>query len=233
MHIPKTAGSSICDMFAFTFDRFLRDAQSQPGKGQALLDGDETFFVGGHFLFAAAQDYIRREDIFSFTVLRDPIQQVISHLKWVKAYGNPPRADKRAEINPALAALAIELWNIPLDDVTRVKGVIDGPVRPLFYNLQTHYFCAHEANDVARAFSNLEQLSFYFTLEDISGATGYISRQVGHLEEQKITNTAMIDENVNLGDPEIRAGYCEMIELDIEFYERVRDASRDRFGIGP
>ncbi|MEM7428561.1 MAG: hypothetical protein AAF441_20925 [Pseudomonadota bacterium] len=233
LHVPKTAGSSICNMFAFTFDRFLRDAQSQPDEWRALLGGAETFFVGGHFSFAEAQDFLRRRDIFSFTALRDPYEQVVSHLKWVKAYGYPPRADKRAEIHPELADLAVRLWEVPLADVDEVKAQIDAPLRRLFFDVQTHYFCAPDANNVALAVANLQELTFFFTLDDMHAAKAHIESRVGELEEEKITNTAMIEEQVELQDPEIRAGYREMVALDLEFYEQARQISRDRFGIGP
>ncbi len=233
LHIPKTAGSSICDMFAFTFDRFLRDAQSHPDQCQELLGGDETFFAGGHFLFPRARPFIERDDLFTFTVLRDPFEQVISHLKWVKAYGNPPMVHRRAEIHPGLAELAQDLWDMPLNDARSVRDLAVAKAPRVFCNLQTRYLCEGGYCDLWQAFSNIQSLTFYFSLPDIVSAMQFVSGQVGHLEEQKTINTAMIDEQVDLEDPAIREVYREMIELDLAFYDTVMESSRSRFGIGP
>ena len=103
LHIPKTAGSSLTDAFCFSFQHFLRDGHLPGSPWRGIMERGEPFFVSGHFPIATIADVIERPEVFSFTVLRDPWEQVVSHIRWVKAYGDPARAAKLAEIDPSIA----------------------------------------------------------------------------------------------------------------------------------
>lgn len=119
IHILKTAGMAFGNVFCFAFERYLPSQPAHDLAWREALKDDSSFFISGHFQYRQVKDVVSRNDVFAITLLRNPFDQLISHLRWVKAYGNPKRADKLGEIGPNIAKIAIELWQTHLGDVER------------------------------------------------------------------------------------------------------------------
>ena len=90
VHIPKTAGSAlkyqmqrvygIDDMYPHIF---MKDMLTLP-SGQM----QKYRFIGAH-LRCNIRDYLDEEPIY-FTILRDPVERVISHFRFLRTRTNPP-----------------------------------------------------------------------------------------------------------------------------------------------
>lgn len=233
-HIPKTAGSSLADAFCFSFEHFIRDAHLPASGWREIASGDESFFVSGHFSFSTVAETIDRPDVFSFTVLRDPLEQVVSNIKWVKAYGDPGRSDKLSELSPSIAELAKQLWTISLDDVGSLSSILKGAGAWPFRNIQTLLLQSEAAGQVARspeeavdcALANLKRFDLFFVLEDVAIAFEMLDQLLGPLEPMKHSNQAILDEQPNLADRVVREFYGDLVDLDLQLYGRAKSASR-------
>lgn len=235
LHIPKTAGSALTDTFCFAYPHFLRDAHLPDSNWRNVVEGNENFFVSGHFSFSDVADAIARPDVFSFTVLRDPLEQVVSNIKWVKAYGDPARAAQRTEISPSIAELAQQLWFVSLDDVNALSTLLEGARAQPFRNVQTMLLSAGAGQGAGTgadlldiAFANLQRFTLFFALEDIALGFDKMNRIVGPLEPLKHSNEAVLAERPDLTDQAIRGFYASLIDLDLRLYARVKQDSRAR-----
>ncbi|MCP5083256.1 MAG: hypothetical protein GY948_16325 [Alphaproteobacteria bacterium] len=234
LHIPKTAGSSLTDAFCFSFQHFVRDGHLPGSPWRGILEGGEPFFVSGHFPFATVADVIERPEVFSFTVLRDPWEQVVSHIRWVKAYGDPEREEKLSEIHPSIAEMAKKLWPISLSDIDALKPVIEASGGSPFHNLQTLFLrrgreLSSPKLAVAEAMENLSLFDLYFALEDLEHGFGIMDGKFGPLEPVKRSNQGLIEERPNFRDKAVRAFFGSLIELDLELYDQARGASQAFF----
>ena len=232
LHIPKTAGSSLTDAFCFSFQHFLRDGHLPGSPWRTIMERGERFFVSGHFPIATITDVIERPDVFSFTVLRDPWEHLVSHIKWVKAYGDPARAEELSEIDPSIAELAKMLWPVPLSDVDALSAILEASGGGPFRNLQTLFLrrgrdLSSPAGAVAEAMENLHRFDLFFVLEDLADGLSVLERKFGPLEPMKRSNQALLEEQPDFNDRPVLKLYRELIELDLELYEQARQASRD------
>lgn len=236
MHIPKTAGSSLADAFCFTFDHFIRDGHLPQNNWRQVIQGPGSFFVSGHFRYEQVADMIDRPDVYCLTVLRDPVEHVVSHMRWVKAYGDPARAEERARLSPAFADMAIRLWQTPLSDVDAVRQVVGSPSEHMFSSVQTKLLAAPETHQdraaaVASALARLERFNFFCAVEDLGPAMEVLDAEVGPLEPLKTTNTALIDDAPDFGSAPVAAFYGDFITYDLELYAAAKARSRERFGL--
>ncbi len=230
-HIPKTAGSALTDAFCFSFQHFVRDAHLPGSPWCDIVNGDEPFFVSGHFSFASIAEVIERPDIYCFTVLRDPLEQVVSHVRWVKAYGDPGRAEKLAEIDPSIAQMARKMWSVSLDDVETLGSIIAATDGRPFRNLQT-LFLRHGRDPkspgqvVAEALDSLSRFNLFFVLNDLGAALKVLEGELGPLEPVKHSNRAVLDERPNLDDKAVRDFYGQLVDQDLTLFEQARAASQ-------
>ncbi len=234
LHIPKTAGSALTDTFCFNFAHFIRDAHLPGSAWRDVVAGEDGFFISGHFSFSDVAETIGRSDVFSFTVLRDPVEQVVSNVRWVKAYGDPERADKLSELSPSIAEVAKRLWTVSLSDVEGLSEVLQGPGAWPFRNVQTVLLQDEQgavgtrsaAEMVECAMVNLERFNLYFVLEDVAHAFAVLQRAVGALEPLKRSNQAVLEERPNLDDGNVRAFYSSLVDLDLQVFAKAKRASR-------
>ncbi|MEE4208433.1 MAG: hypothetical protein V2I43_04100 [Parvularcula sp.] len=149
MHIAKTAGSTVNAYFRQVLgnDRVVDHAEIHGPNMQAFVDS-ETFararLISGHItgpelLTLMEQAGQRRRDFVFFTVVREPTDHLISHLRWVR--GSLDRNEPN--LPEAIARLAEDLSAIDLAEVDEVEAVLERhrPVSlTLFDNCQTRYF---------------------------------------------------------------------------------------------
>ena len=147
MHMAKTAGSSVN---AWAVETFGADAcalhveRFPPDRRMALAR--EKAFVSGHvyaaeiLAMAAARPGGR-----AVTVLRDPLRQTASHLRWLDGYATPARAAEAAAFGAPLRDLIARIGATDLADPEALDDLMtDLPpwgVRMLD-NMQTRYLSA-------------------------------------------------------------------------------------------
>ena len=233
LHIPKTAGSSFNAIFrnAVPEGRHFEHLEGHGERLQRICEDGLPYFVSGHLTFDFMQTYIERQDVYSITILREPLDQLLSHLKWVKYVGSPEYPHP-ASVPPPILELARRLFETPLRDIAAVERLIDSPTgRQLFDNLHVRYMTNARMDRVDEshlraALDNVGKLSFVFVVKDMEVALGQLRRHIPQLTSIGIENTARISETVELADGKIHQFYRSVITHDQTLYQAVRARSR-------
>jgi hypothetical protein len=237
MHVPKTAGTAFNAIFrtAVPSDRYFQHMESNGKRFAEIKQDGMPFYASGHFTYLATKDLIKRSDVFSLTILRNPVSQLVSHLKWVKAYGRPESEARRALIPDDISQLSVELWNTSLNDVDSLKRLFERPIaRRLFDNLQVRYMTNTDDKPVSRektnqAIDNFKDFDFIFTLDDIDVAVRYLKERFPNISDMKEENKALIEEKVDFSSEKVLDFYRFSVRYDAALYTRVRNYSRDKF----
>lgn len=237
LHIPKTAGSAFNRMFkdAVPEGRYFEHMESRAHLVDAVVEDEQPLFLSGHFAFPFAEKLVARPDVYSITILRDPMAQLISHIKWVKAYGDPRYPGRKKTIPAAIVKIAEQLWDIPLNDVDAMEPILSSKTgRRLFDNLQTRYLSRAsvdrvDAGQVRKAVENACLFNLAFALEDMDDAVDFlrgIFPGIGVIEK---INEARLDENIDLANDNLRDFYQKYIEHDVALYKIIQKYSKEKF----
>lgn len=233
LHIPKTAGSSFNAIFknAVPKGRHFEHLEGQGERPREICADGLPYFVSGHLTFDAMQTYIEQEDVYSITILRKPMEQLLSHLKWVKYVGSPQYPNPQSVAAPIMD-LAKRLTRIPLNETVAIERLIDSHMgRQLFDNLHVRYMTDArmervDESHLERALENVQKLSFVFALEDMDLALGQLRQRFPELTGIGLENTARISETVDLSDENIHKFYHDLICYDRQLYDAARSKSR-------
>jgi len=239
LHIPKTAGTSINEAFRPLFDEasFYDHCESRGAGIVSSLAATKTpFFASGHLRFPALVPLVRRPDIFHFTCVRRPQEQLRSHLNWVMAYGAPEAAAKRKTIDPNIADFAKQLWQTDLNDVDAMSVLMKKPIASgLFDNPQTRYLrVINHQKPVTRECVASAQGVFYaldmvFTLNDYEEALSLLGEKYPRLGEAGRKNVGQMRKKINFNDEKVAAFYKPFIQFDIQLVNAYRWKSRQMF----
>ncbi len=237
LHIPKTAGTALSRVFraAVPAERYFEHMESRvPLFHEVIADG-EPFFVSGHFTYEVAQGLISRQDVYALTVLREPVRQLESHIKWVKAYGNPSDPERLQLIPPPIANLALQLWESDLNDVNDLEKVLESPLgHQLFDNLHVRYLTSAKVPKVSRieaelACNHIRTLDLFFVVDDLPAAMEQIKARFSDICELENVNPSMIDENVQPENDAVMEYLLAKTKFDQVLFDRAKEESRRRF----
>lgn len=232
IHIPKTGGETINNLLTEMLGEshvrqhvesvpdFLTRLQSVPR---------EVRYVSGHFRLPDVLAHMDRSKWFVFTNLRNPVQHLVSYLKWVKALGNPAANALRGERSWAVQEMARRLWEIDLNNIVAVHRFIYeefDDAKQLFDNSQVRYLIAPRNRlinyaDAAEAIKALRRFDYVGLTETLSDTCAAIARALGvqaNLDVIPNKNQTPLAEVVNLGDPAIRDFYCNAVQWDAFLY---------------
>ncbi|MCA0048028.1 sulfotransferase family protein [Mesorhizobium sp. B283B1A] len=232
LHIPKTAGSAFNHIFKPLFgpDRYFEHMESQPELFLSVQQDCRPFFLSGHVYFEAACPLIERSDVFTVTILREPVAQLISHLKWVKYVGSPKYPDPNA-IDAEILEFARELFQVPLNDTERIAGFLDRPLGlMLFDNLQVRYLSDPFVPRIGpvqrtKAENNIKKFDLLFTLDDMEKALENLANKFPGIGDINLYNSAKIEDEVDLGNVEIFEFYHRRTAFDRDLYSAAREFS--------
>ncbi len=116
-------------------------------------------FLSGHLSSRTPLQLYRPKGFRFFTMFREPAEQFVSHLRWLRHYAKYPPEEARRLIDPANLEIAQALDAAPPDlrsQVTCLRDLLGVPrlalaVRPLFDNSLTRYMVTVSAAKLADA----------------------------------------------------------------------------------
>lgn len=243
LHIPKTAGTTVNSMLSKVFeaDKVAVHVESHPNFLQALKREGRTNwqFVSGHLRLPAILSSIDRSDWFLFTFLRNPVQHLISHLRWVKALGRPGNTEL-SQHEPAIQELAKELWQISLNDVDKLEDLSkqSSMGRQLFDNCQVRYLIEFRDDFISR--NCTEDALHALSLFDYVGLTEKLSdfqslmitSGIPVQEAIPVENKSpLADEQIDFGNPKVLAFYRDFVKWDAALYSAVKKQQEEYLAI--
>jgi hypothetical protein len=235
LHIPKTAGSSLKAILRPHYHsknfRLHIEASKWIEKREFKRVRNYHFF-SGHIPFPIFIELAKQGDYFRTTILRNPIDQLKSHIKWLISITRDRNEDLYKENNQHFIDLSLKLssidWNCP-SDVESWSRSISHLEKQLFYNCQTRYFINNRENidlveeDLSEAKSNLKKFHLVGVTERIEEYLAQISRYLGceklqnqfvnsSSDEIKFSNQQEAVDKVLLG----------LVEMDNQVYNYTR-----------
>ncbi len=240
LHIPKTAGTALSRVFrgAVPIDRYFEHMESRVPLFHEVTTDGEPFFVSGHFTYEVAQALIARDDVYALTVLRHPVQQLESHIKWVKAYGNPEDPERLEQIPQPIANLALQLWESDLNDVNDLEKVLESPLgHQLFDNLHVRYLTSAKVakvgpSEAELACDHISMFDFFFVMDDLPAAIDRLKGRFSDVCELETVNPSMIDEHVQPENTQVMEYLLEKTKFDQVLFDMAKEDSRRRFFAG-
>lgn len=193
MHIAKTAGTSV--------NRFLADNAGaancafhleidprwRSAEGRARLAN--VAVISGHITYPALKRRLDCADYLKATVLRDPTEQLFSHLSFIRQLAEPSERQRLAGHTPSIQAFAAKLAATDFGSAEALAALVDGLLPEelmLVDNLQVRYLSAvapgervqqAHLEDARHALSEFEIVGFTDELGEflgrIAGARGW------------------------------------------------------------
>ena len=149
MHIAKTAGSYVNSLFetALGADRVATHIETCIGGSDALataIDGGILVF-SGHVMFGLWRDIEGPLglDFLKVTVVRDPIEHLASHIRWLDHYNNPEKRQSYRALDEHHQRVVDRVGAIDFNDVGQLDRFLTNLTPAelrLFDNCQSRYF---------------------------------------------------------------------------------------------
>jgi len=235
LHIPKTAGSALNGYCAdwFGSEHTLLHVESVVGVGsiENVQRTDEWTgydFVSGHLTVPMMHRLIDVRDWVTVTMVREPFQQVLSHLKWLRGIGSPGRPDGLEDHPIEFREIASGLREYDLDAPRDLRALIywlETIGFNYFHDCQTLYL-GGESRDLERALVNVTEFDIVGLSEDPEGVVealarkGYRGRnEPGHIKPRNVQKGVP---RHACNDPEMRHALYPLVTRDLPLYEGVR-----------
>ena len=233
LHIPKTAGSS--------FNKYVSEKmvcvehiENKPAIYDAVDKKLANFdFVSAHLDYDDPLSIINDPNWFKFTFLRNPVAQVVSHLKWVRSFGTDERAHERQFYTLEEQSLFIQLQSVTLNDVELLDKLFENcaQFRRYFDNCQVRYLTDINVDRVSEhnlinAICNAESLDFIAFCETAAKDSVAVLNKAGWETDHKafpVTNLSPSKEMPDLSDPDIYAFYQKITQYDQKLYEKISE----------
>jgi hypothetical protein len=144
LHIPKAAGTSVNEMLAKHFAnnrvKFHVEGDRENKFGNISINKLDMF--SGHVNLCEVKKYIPVDNFLRVTVVRDPFQQLISHINWVKHISEEPNGSFFRNHPEQIKEFSLKLREVNFEDIAQVElffHSLSAIGHNLFNNCQTRY----------------------------------------------------------------------------------------------
>ena len=235
VHIPKAGGSAVNAYFA----ERIGEKKCYPHAENRLSDKDADHskvdrcrYVSAHLIYPRLRRHFADQNRFGMTVLRNPMDQLTSHLAWVR-YQTDARQKRAYEALPDfLKELAQRMTKIDLGNPVSLEKFLE-ELEPrelaFFDNCQTRYLVPYMAGPagpgmLARAKRNLQALDFVGICERMQDVFDYLSWHFRLLPAEGSMRVNVTQQRYGLdpADPALRKVLQPYIALDEELYDEAR-----------
>jgi len=144
LHIPKAGGTSLNEMLALNF---------QQSKTKFHIEGDrenkyrninvtELDFLSGHIRLHEIIKHLTLNDFLRITILRDPFNQLCSHINWLKFISEDPKGSFFRGHPQPIQEISLKIREINFSNTSEIVSFFYklSPLgNQLFNNCQTRY----------------------------------------------------------------------------------------------
>jgi hypothetical protein len=240
IHIAKTGGTTINEIAEFLYERSQTHLEVRDWQNNTAFGGFD--FLSAHLSYQAIISAYKEHGFRFFTMLREPLNQFSSHLRYFVSYllavhtTSPDLVDPIGlEIAQALHVAGPDLAaQLPCLKSLSRDGRFQGVINNLFDNCMTRYFASVEEGstvgpqDVRRAQEVLAELDafgflslFPETLERLSRLTGKPWRDHSAVWMNKGVGAELVSR-----DHQNTELFKQFIWADLEVYETALDIFR-------
>jgi hypothetical protein len=250
MHIGKTAGSYLNQCFSNAFGKDsvtpfcqdLIDASNNPAYRQLFEDKS---VISGHFYLADWTEFAQRQGIDAAlaTVLRSPLHQIVSSLRFLDGYNDPSRHQEVDMMHLDLRDIVLRLAEVDFADAGSLDGFLTTltPVGVrLFDNNQSRFFLGRERGDAGpsadlsvpltlacapRLAEALDRFDLVGLTERLPETLVFLSELTGHtiLPVATRINETQSPRTIDVSDPWIRRVLAKRIVVDDWLYRQAAE----------
>ena len=227
IHIPKTAGTAVNDALSAALPSIVH-IESKPEVLPKLRGETAERFVSGHILAPRALSFLNRPEWFVFTFLREPVEHLISHLKWCQHVATTPQFPK---YDVATQLVCTRLAELDLSDIVGLSELLAElpQARKYFDNCQTRYLsgCMPQGllddSHLAIALKVANTLDFVGFSENLKEGMEVVRVATGLPKiEVARANEARTAKRPDLTDPKVLDWYRKTVALDASLYSQMR-----------
>jgi hypothetical protein len=228
MHIPKTAGSSV----VHAFEQAL-GAEHCSTLVPPITDAHfaEHRFISGHqMLFSITPN------AFRFTFLREPLAQLVSHLRWLDHYNLPQFRAQALRLSAPVRHVIVRIGETDLTSPHAIDEFFDwlpqtAPVK--LRNVQCEVLTRRGAQPqpsdpealAQAAIDNLALLDFIGTVAHLHLDLARLFAMLRIKGAPRLTheNSASAERQIDLTNPDIRAVLAKHMQADLLLYQHVTE----------
>ena len=236
MHIAKTAGSYMNNVFGQSLGQGFVEHCEAGGR----LDTDEDIVLWSGHIYLERWREIEAQRGWTtkrFTLLREPVSQLASHILWLDHYAAPAFLGEYKALDANTRQVVDEVAATDLSDAGAIDSlVVNLADRGVMYfdNCQSRYFIAG-SSEISRTEplhlgmrstldKALNEFSVVGTGDNIEGFIRRVSDELSidlKYSEKRI-NEAKSTRSIDLSDPDVRAVLSKLTMLDNWLYKRVQ-----------
>ncbi|MBW8190754.1 hypothetical protein K0504_06885 [Neiella marina] len=232
MHIAKTAGSKVNKVF-----RDIIDADVYQEHAEFKLDQFESVlaknkFISGHIHLHNIRKHLN-EGIFKFTVIRDGVSHLASHIGWLDHYNNVDKEVHRKRLSPQIQEL---VYSIKHTDITNYKELdkflvsLSGVGIQLLDNCQCRYLLNKgevplSLSDLDEAIENARFLDLVIDQNKLSSSLPVLLRRLGfssdlikRMDFYSRVNEAKTTRKIDINVPVVRQVLARRCSVDERLY---------------
>lgn len=225
VHIPKTAGRTILHAFEHALGA-ERCATFLPAITPASFA--RATFASGHVQLSEIPD-----SVFAFTFLREPLNQLASHLRWLDRYNDPVFWEEVLPFSASIRAAIARIGQTDFASPASLQAFFDwlpGDTHARLRNVQCEVLAAradriaytNAGEMAAAAIAALPRLNFVGLAETLTPDLRSLFRLLD-LPPPLIThqNQLSAPRYVRLADPAIRRVLARQVSADLRLYHHV------------
>lgn len=200
MHIAKTAGTSVNNTISTLFPSEKIKTHIESISWKSLPITTKYDFISGHVKIKEVLRNHNLKDFLRVTILRDPYQQLISHLRWLKHVGQNPKSGFFKSHPLAIQQVCNKIREVDFSNHTELEYYIkhfEKSETILFNNCQTRYFI-NDYNELDLNKSHLDEAIQSLSLFDIIGLNNDLPRFYLTLKSKGFPAIETINKKLNV-----------------------------------
>lgn len=190
LHIPKTAGTSVNIMLAGNYRKKSVKFHIENDRSEQFKNINTNYhqMISGHIRLYEVTNFLDIEDFLCVTLLRDPFDQLISHLNWVKFISEKPQGLFFGNHAKPIKELSLEMRKVNFSILSEVELFFNNLPdigNELFNNCQTKYLANYivssklSIDDAANAIESLSFFDIIGTVENMESFMNEICLKMG------------------------------------------------------
>lgn len=235
VHIPKAGGSAVNDFFLQRLGKTacLPHAENQlRGRKPDPARFSKFDFISGHLVYPNLKRHVDAGNRFTMTVLRRPVEQLISHIAWIRFQTEAEQSRAFRSLPDSVKRLAERLSKFPLSNPEALEhfmASLEPPDLGFFDNCQTRYLLPPVKGSVGpgmlrRARRTLEAMSFVGLSEYLPDVFDCLSYSLGlrPAQDNPRVNVSRRKYGLDANDAALQDVLRPFCALDLELYACAR-----------
>ena len=238
MHIPKAAGSTVNTFFSnhFSPNQFAIHIESNKQWHASPDDLKKLSFLSGHVSWHTLEKRLDMGDYFKVTVVRNPYEQLCSHLAWIKRLALPSEIQRFKQHPQYIQEFALKLGSVNFEDVemlTDLLSSLEETEKQLVDNCQTRYFtqiprgrsvCSEDAEMAKRTSSKFDHIG---TTDQISDFLRVVARKMQWPETsiEIRDNVSQSYYGLNIANEDTKAALTPLVRYDMMLFDYIKNSS--------